>query len=252
MGIIILILICLGLVATLVFSRKETTEERRAKEDKITSLSNNLAQANDNISQMRQASVENESRIVKQAETLTQMTNALKSATAELAKNTATLETAQKQLTEKDAKITDLEAQNQALDQRALELSTIITNLTMQIEGTQKKLSASEGDKVFLEKELQRLMAEKADIEKQFNDLAVLRAQVAKLKEEMNIARRMEWNRRGLFASGEQKGSQQLMVKSPPRQPGKEPTYDLNVEVGADGSVRVIPPLTPTNSPPKK
>ena len=35
--------------------------------------------------------------------------------------------------------------------------------------------------------ELKRLMAEKAELERQFNDLAVLRAQVSKLKEELSI-----------------------------------------------------------------
>ena len=58
-------------------------------------------------------------------------------------------------------------------------------------------------------------MAEKAELEQQFNDLAVLRAQVAKLKEELNVSRRLEWIRQGLFASGEAKGAEQLMTKSP-------------------------------------
>ncbi len=49
-------------------------------------------------------------------------------------------------------------------------------------------------------------MAEKAELERQFNDLAVLRAQVSKLKEELSVARRLEWIRQGLFASTEQRG----------------------------------------------
>ncbi|OQB93921.1 MAG: hypothetical protein BWX84_00364 [Verrucomicrobia bacterium ADurb.Bin118] len=36
-----------------------------------------------------------------------------------------------------------------------------------------------------------------------------------------------------------------LQGKNAPRKPPKPPVhYDLNVEVGADGSLRVIPPLT--------
>ena len=156
----------------------------------------------------------------------------------------------------RDAKIADLESQNQALDQRALDLSTAITNLTSQIDDTKQKLAASEGDKAFLEKELERLIAEKAELERQFNDLAVLRAQVSKLKEELSISRRLEWIRQGLFARAEQKGAEQLMQKpSPPTNPAaKTPAYDLNVEVNADGSVKIIPPLAnkpaDTNSPP--
>lgn len=146
-----------------------------------------------------------------------------------------------------------MEAQNRALDQRAVDLSTAITNLTGQIEDTQKKLAASEGDKAFLEKELKRLIAEKAELERQFNDLKILRAQVAKLREEMNISRRLEWIRKGLFGIPEQKGAQQLMQHAPAApEEARTNHYDLNVEIGADGSVRVIPPLTnrPAATPP--
>jgi hypothetical protein len=99
-------------------------------------------------------------------------------------------------------------------------------------------------------------MAEKAELERQFNDLTVLRAQVAKLKEELSVARRLEWIRQGLFASAEQKGAQKLMQGiNPVTKPAKPtPTYDLNVEITSEGKVRVIPPLTnapATNAPPK-
>ena len=85
-----------------------------------------------------------------------------------------------------------------------------------------------------------------------------LRAQVSKLKEELNIARRIEWIRQGIFANAEQKGAQKLMqgVTAPQMQARTaKPAYDLNVEVNADGSVKVIPPLAgagATNSPPAK
>src|SRR5262249_19212910 len=110
-----------------------------------------------------------------------------------------------------------------------------------------------------LEKELKRLMTEKAELERQFNDLTVLRAQVSRLKEEMNIARRLEWIRQGVFARAEQKGAQQLMQGgAAPQTQAKttKPTYDLNVEISADGSVKVIPPpggrSQATNSPAAK
>ena len=121
------------------------------------------------------------------------------------------------------------------------------------IADTQQKLAASEGNKAFLEKELQRLMGEKTELEKQFSDITVLKAQLAKLKEELSIARRVEWIRNGLFASSDQKGAQKLMqgISAPSAQPkAPKSNYDLNVEVTADGSVRVIPPAT--NSPAAK
>jgi hypothetical protein len=91
-------------------------------------------------------------------------------------------------------------------------------------------------------------MTEKAELERQFNDLDVLRKQVAKLKEELSIARRLEWIRKGLFAASEQKGAQGLLMKGPGAVPAARTDtsnhFDLNVEVNADGTVRVIPPLT--------
>jgi uncharacterized membrane-anchored protein YhcB (DUF1043 family) len=88
------------------------------------------------------------------------------------------------------------------------------------------------------------------ELERHFNDLAVLREQVAKLKEELNISRRLEWIRKGLFASDNQKGAEHLMrsaarsITNTPSTPEKQPVYDLNVEVKSDGTVRVIPPAT--------
>jgi septal ring factor EnvC (AmiA/AmiB activator) len=129
---------------------------------------------------------------------------------------------------------------------RAANLSSSITNLTGQIAETQRKLDASEGDKAFLEGELKRLMAEKAELERQFNDLAEVRKQVAKLREELNVSRRLEWIRKGLFPDDQVKGATLLIQKAPVPDANTN-RYDLNVEVNADGSVRVLPP--PTNAP---
>jgi chromosome segregation ATPase len=173
-----------------------------------------------------------------------------------LVQTEAALKTSQQETAKRDAKITELEVQNQALDKKAVDLSTAITNLTTQIQETKRKLATSEGEKGFLDKELKRLMAEKAELERQFNDLAVLRAQVSKLKEELSVARRLEWIRQGLFASTDQKGAQKLMQAPAASQvKALKPAYDLNVEVNANGSVKVIPPLTnrpaATNPPAK-
>jgi len=102
---------------------------------------------------------------------------------------------------------------------------------------------------------MKRLMAEKSELERQFNDLAVLRKQVVKLKEELSVARRLEWIRKGLFAQDDQKGAQRLMqLNNPTLASAKNANtnaYDLNVEVNADGSVKVIPPLTNSAAAPK-
>ena len=157
-------------------------------------------------------------------------------------------------MAKRDVQIASLEVQKENLDKQAGELTNAIAGLNLQITETQRKLAAAEGDKSFLEKELQRLMAEKQELEKKFNDLAVLREQVKQLKDDLAIARRIDWIRKGLWGGTEEKGAQRLMAKPtpPPMPPAQSNRFNLNVEIGSDGSVRVIPVATnqpPTNPP---
>ena len=250
--VLVLVLVCAGLGIALIAIKKQAAEQQRELSEKNSALSNNVVQIDEQLNRQRQtnADLENDREQRRKAfealtNTYTQVLANLSQTSTNLAKTEAALKTSQEETARRDAKIAELEAQNQALDKQAVDLSVAITNLTTQIEETKRKLATSEGEKGFLEKELKRLMAEKAELERQFNDLAVLRAQVSKLKEELSVARRLEWIRQGLFASTDERGAQKLMqgpaasqVKAP------KPTYDLNVEVSADGSVKVIPPLT--------
>jgi len=259
----VLALVCVGLGIAVIAIKKQAADQQREDADKQGSLSNNLVQVNEKLEAQRQVNAQLESDRDKQRQAFEALTNKYVASldncdqlSNNLAKSEIALKTSQEETARRDAKIADLEAQNQALDKQAADLSTSITNLTRQIEETKQKLATSEGEKGFLEKELKRLMAEKAELERQFNDLAVLRAQVSKLKDELSIARRLQWIRQGLFASTEEKGAQKLMQGSAASQvAAPKPSYDLNVEVSADGSVKVIPPLTnrpaATNPPAK-
>ena len=81
---------------------------------------------------------------------------------------------------------------------------------------TERRLTATEGDREFLLTELKRLQVEKAELERQFNDLSVLRTQVAKLKEELTVSRRLEWLRMGIYGMQDKKGAELLMAKGGP------------------------------------
>lgn len=257
-GLIVLVLLCLGLGIALITTGKRASEQQRQGTLTIQDYSNKWVNVGDQLDRQKQVNAIFEKDLETQKKALGELTNSytqvaanLSQVAANLSKTEETLKITQQEVAKRDARINDLESQNQALDKQALDLSAAITNLTTQIAETQRKLAASEGDKAFLEKELKRLMSEKADLERQFNDLTVLRAQMAKLKEELNIARRIEWIRRGLFASTEQKGAQRLIQSAPLGQPKTpKPGYDLNVEVSADGSVKVIPPINATTNPP--
>ena len=261
---LVLVLVCVGLGIALIAIKNQATEQQRDFAVKSDALSNNLVQANEQLGQEKQKNAELVTERDKQKKELedwagnySKLSSNLSEVSNNLAKTEVALKASQEETAKRDTKIAELETQNQALDKQAVDLSTAITNLTSQIEETKRKLATSEGEKGFLEKELKHLMAEKAELERQFNDLAVLRAQVSKLKEELSVARRLEWIRQGLFAANDQKGAQKLMQGMAPSQASKahKPVYDLNVEVTADGSVKVIPPLTnrpaATNPPAK-
>jgi chromosome segregation ATPase len=262
--VLILVLLCVGLGIALIAVKQNAADEQRDFAVKSGALSNDLVRANEMLGQQRQDNAELASDRDKRKHEFEELTGKysqlsanLSQASNQLVKTEAALKTSQEETAQRDAKIAGLEAQNQALDKQAVDLSTAITNLTTQIGETKRKLATSEGEKGFLEKELKRLMAEKAELEKQFNDLAIVRAQVSKLKEELSVARRLEWIRQGLFTIGDERGAQKLMQGPAASQakPAPRPKYDLNVEVSADGSVKVIPPLTnpaaATNAPPK-
>jgi chromosome segregation ATPase len=263
MGIIILTLACVGLAIALVVNQSNATKDRKIAESTIVTQSNGWVEAEGRLEDERKLTSALTNDLASRQHDLLALTNQIIETSNTLAKTQDSLKAAQDEVAKRDSQIADLEQQNKQLDDRATDLSNSITNLQTQIDSTQKKLAASEGDKAFLEKELQRLVAEKAELERQFNDLKVLRTQVAKLKEELNISRRLAWIREGIFARADQKGAQQLMNKKQPAfGPGSEVTnaptvvpknYDLNVEVNSDGTVRVVSPTNaaPANPPVK-
>lgn len=254
-GVILLAVLCIGLGVALFTTKKHAADEKKKDTDTISTLSNQWVKTDRDLGEQKQVNVMLSNDLTVARTEFTGLTNKFTTVATTLVKTEDTLkqtEEAKKQeIAKRDARIAELEQQNHELDVRAADLSTALTNLTTQIVDTQGKLARSEGDRAFLEKELKRLMAEKAELERQFNDLNVLRAQVAKLREELNVSRRLEWIRKGLFAADEQKGATKLIQRAPLSPAPSTNHYDLNVEVNADGSVRVIPPLTNAPAAPK-
>ena len=116
-------------------------------------------------------------------------------------------------------------------------------------------MPGSETNNAFLEKELQQQTAARAELESKFNNLATVRAQVKKLKDDAFVARRLEWMRDGSDPGLQQKGGQMMVQRTATTNTTRPPHYDLNVEVSSDGSIHVIPsaaspPAATTNSPP--
>lgn len=246
MGTIILAVVCVGLVVALLATKKQANDRQKTDATTILDFSNQLVTASDNIRDLGQVNlVLSNSLDASRQETVT-LSNQVSETSGKLADTEASLKASQTQLAA-------LEAETQALDQKVLALTNTITSLNSQIDETQKKLAATEGDKTFLENELKRLTAQKEELERRFNDLAVVRAQVRKLRDELAISRRLEWIREGILAASEKKGAQVLMERASTNRAvaaaGAPSNYDLNVEVHSDGSVRVLPPATNAPAP---
>jgi hypothetical protein len=134
-------------------------------------------------------------------------------------------------------------------------LSNNIVQLDAQIAATQQQLATSQTNNAFLAAELQKQMAQKAELERKFNDVDAVRGQLSKLRTELFEARRLQWMNAGINPDHQPKGGELLMKRSLPSgspppaaaktSPRPATPYDLNVEVGSDGSVHVIP-ATPT------
>jgi chromosome segregation ATPase len=250
-GIVILAVIGAGLLIALLATKKEAEELHKKDADAILDFSNQLTTASTSLDDLRQVNLVLTNDMVATHQALDTASNNLAETAATLADVQAALENSQGQVTNLNTRISDLEAENKVLDERANSLSNAITALDAQIAETRQKLAAAETNNTFLTFELQKQMQQKAELERKFNDLDEVRAQVKKLRDEAFSARRLEWIKDGTSPGTQPKGAQLLMLRSAPRPPSaapavRAPKYDLNVEVGSDGSVHILPP--PTNS----
>ena len=256
-ALIILILICIGLGIGLLVRHKQAVHESQVSHDEITALSNVVKETQDKVNELKTVNTTLETNLFGRTHELESVSNNLVNVTATLAKTEAeakaAAEAAAAEMAKRDARINELQGQNDEMTTKMTELNSSLDNLEKLIASTEKKLATSEGDREFLMRELKRLQAEKAELEKQFNDLAVLRDQVRKLKDELSIARRIEWIRRGIYGTSTQKGAEGLVTK-PTQPPTAGTNADLNVELKQGGGVKIqsgTKAPSATNAPPK-
>jgi predicted nucleic acid-binding Zn-ribbon protein len=241
---VLLVLALLGLGAGWWQTGRRAADDRMRATGQMTTLSNELVTVTLKLAEQRKVNASLESDLVGLAEAFGVLSNRWVTVTGDLQRTEseakAAAESARLEIERRDQQIAGLEDERDDLTQRMDLLNGEISGLNTRITETERKLAASEGDRDQLQRELKRLLAERAELERRFNDLAVLRDQVRKLKEEISIARRVDYFRRGLYGTGK-KGAQVLnegfrnVAKAAPT-----PTPPLiEAEVGTDGSVRV-------------
>jgi len=249
----ILLIVCtVGLgVGLLVVHNKRVKLEQAHNEttETLNATKKQLDDARAKIEEQEQVSMKLETNLVVRGQELSSVSNNYIKISAELAKTQKEMqeqmERARAAIEQKDAQIAQLTSQTNALSRKMDDLTSSIGSLSKQIADTEKKLLASEGDREFLLKELKRLQSEKAELERQFNDLSTLRTQVAKLKEELSVSRRLEWIRMGIYGNQEKKGAERLLAGATPANTNN---YNLNVELKQDGGAVIVPRQTNANS----
>jgi DNA repair exonuclease SbcCD ATPase subunit len=249
-GVVILTVACVGLVIALLVLKKQADDEQKKDADAMLDFSNQLTTATANLDDLRQVNLMLTNDLATTRQAVLSLSNSFAETSNALNDTKSLLQNAQTQITNLNDHITDLQAQNQALDERANSLSNTLVSLDTQIAETQEKLAHSETNNAFLTAQLKEQMAQKAELEHKFNDLSDVRSQVRKLRDELLAARRLEWTRAGTDPTTQSKGAQLLMQHTPAAPatnnaaPNRSSLFDLNVEIGSDGSVQVTPATT--------
>ena len=258
--IVSLVVVCIGLGIALFATKQQGEDQHRRDVDAINDFSNQLVGANSHLDELRQVNLQLTNDLALSQQQAAQLSNTIASANATLEQTKTSLASAKDQINGMNVQIAALEAQNKVLEQRANDLTNTIAQLGVSIENTQQRLAITETNRIFLEQELQKEMAQKAELEHKFNDLGELRTQVKKVRDEIFIARRLQLMKND---NGNKKGAELLIQRTvtptnaptvaAPVVPARAATaprsnYDLNVEVGSDGTVKVIPPLGATNT----
>lgn len=216
------------------------TKELSAKQDEIDLKDRKLQQQETETQQVRQQVVALEGQLEVATAALASATNQVSDLEAEVVKANEMAAKAEEELAARDARITQLEGERDDLTTQMTGLNEEIVRLEQKIATTEDQLTAARGDRAFLLKELTRMQAEKAELERQFTDLVVLREQVSRLQSELAVARRVDLIRKGRYGGQNMKGAQLLRSKQFKKEPAPTSSYDLDVEIKADGSAPVV------------
>ncbi|HEU0010160.1 MAG TPA: hypothetical protein VFT34_10130 [Verrucomicrobiae bacterium] len=240
--VIILAIACVGLAGTLAFHRTKIQTQLITTQAELNIATNSLTETRTKLTEQEKLGTFLQQNLDQRSSELTATSNSLNQVSTRLDAVQTDLKTAQADAESKGARISALEAEKNDMNKKLNELAGQINTLDDQISETKRKLAASEGDRSYLTKELARLQTDKAELVRQFNDLAVLRAQVALLKEEESVNRRLAWAAQGVYAAASRKGAEVLVTKSPP--PVRHDP-SLDVELEKEGGARVVPPTPP-------
>lgn len=237
----------LGLGYLWYHTKEAADADHTAAVAQISTFSNNLVSLESQLAEQKQVNRSLETTAGQRAENLLVTSNKWAAAAAALEQAridaAAAAAAARAELAKRDERIGELSNQNDELTKTVDTLKGQIASLDVKIRETEGKLAASDGDRGVLRQELQRLLAEKADLEHKLTDLAFLRTQVRKIRDEIAVAQRLEFMRRGPYDPFIKGGV--LLNRGVHREVAKN-TFEIKAEVGTDGAAKV---RVQTNAP---
>jgi septal ring factor EnvC (AmiA/AmiB activator) len=236
-------------------SRRSAAAQQTSNEIVIVDFSNRLTLTRRELDEQKKVNTTLETNLTDRTRNLENLRVEIAALNTDLAKSRAETrtaqaetKTAQDEIVKRDGQIASLEGRNVDLTKQMGDLQTSIADLEGKINETERRLATSEGNRQELSRELKRLQDEKISLEKQLNDLAYLRDQVRKLKDELNVARRLDWIRRGIYSTQPvRKGAEVLndMKFGAPAAnattaptPGKVPSLDVELKRSGEVNVR--------------
>jgi chromosome segregation ATPase len=230
-AIVVLVVACLGLSAGLIIVKQQAEARVKAIEKRMPRSIAEWDEMKTKFTDLEKLYAIQQTTLDKRGEELANASNALARANEELGRANSDLKNNQQ-------RIIGFKKDREDLTKKMDELSSSIHKLEVEIADAYRKLATAEGDKNFLLSEVKRLQTEKDALVHQFNDLAVLRARVAHLREEAAVKQRLEWKRLGVYAMQEQKGAERLVAKN------FVPTdadNRLDIEIHQNGTRRFVP-----------
>ena len=173
-------LVCLVLVISLVLMKRSDLAQHENDVSVIAESSNQLAAANTRLA-IR------EGRILVLSNSLDASLSASSALSNRLIEAQSTIAVDREQITNLTRQITGKEAENQNLAGRITDLTNQMAGLVRRLSSTEARLNALTNDYArnyaLLENRLRRDVAERVVVERRFNSLSELQAQVERLKE---------------------------------------------------------------------
>lgn len=243
--VVLLLLVSMGLGIGFYLTNQRLEAQQKAGAALVDQLKGELVRAESRLNEQVKVNASLETNLARRVEEVGLYSNKLGFITTELSRTEteakAAAEKARKEIEDREKRIVGLTGEKDDLTARLDEMSLKIQGLQSAIREAERRLASSEGDREILKKELRRMLAEKADLEKRFADLSEVNAQIRRLREEAFVARRMEIIRKGVI-NFDQKGATLLQqgIRRPAPTNATRTDGGLEVELRSDGDGRVV------------